>query len=414
MGIYDISVIGGGPAGCMAAITAARLGKKVILIEKNAEIGKKILITGKGRCNISNSAPVGAFIEKFGARGRFLKTAVYNFSSADLVEFFGSAGLELKTERQGRIFPSSDKAGSVTAALKKLLADAGVEIMYNSRAAGINRGTNCLVVKLSGGAAVCSKNVILCAGGASFKATGSTGDGYEMAARLGHTVMPLEPGLVPLRTEEKFVVQLQGIALKNVRISFGSGKKMLVSPIGELMFTHFGISGPLVLDLSGAVVKMAEETVVVPARIDFKPGLTPEQIDRRLLKDIKEKCNIDTGNLMKSFLPHRLVPVFLQAASVSAGKKSNQITAEERSSIRDFLKSFPLTVAGPLALEEGMVTDGGISTAEINPRTMESKLVHGLFFAGEIIDGRAPSGGYNIQQAFSTGRLAGESAAKNI
>jgi len=414
MAIYDIAVIGGGPAGCMAAITAARLKKKVILIEKNDSICKKILITGKGRCNISNAAPVESFVEKFGHQGKFLRTAFYNFPSEELVEFFRSEGLELKTERQGRIFPVTDKALSVVTALKNCLKNSGVEIISKARVSVINRGVNCLVVKISGGQTFCSKKIILCVGGSSFKATGSTGDGFEMAARLGHTIVPLKPALVPLKIEEKCVQYVQGLALKNVKITVGTGKNALVSPIGELMFTHFGISGPLVLDLSGEIISMLGDSESIPLSIDFKPGLNKEQIERRLLKEIKEKCNMDIGNLLKGFLPQRLVPVFLQAAGVAAGKKANQLTSDERAAIINFLKSFPLTVTDSLPIEEGMVTNGGVSTAEINPRTLESKILPGLFFAGEVIDGFAPSGGYNLQQAFSTGRLAGESAAEDI
>jgi len=414
MEIYDIAVAGGGPAGCMAAITSARLRKKVVLIEKNDRIGKKILMTGKGRCNITNSSPVESFVEKFGTQGRFLRTAFYNFSSNDLVDFFRSSGLELKTERQGRIFPETDKAASVVEALKKRLTDSGADVVYNARLSGINYGKNCFILKISGSSSICARRVVLSTGGSSYKATGSTGDGFEIAARLGHTVVPLKAALVPLKTKETFVKYLQGLALRNVKISFGTGKKTLVSPVGEMMFTHFGVSGPLVLDLSGEIVRMLEGYGCVPLLIDLKPGLNKDQLEKKMLKEFREKCNIDIGNLMKSILPLRLIPIFLQTAGIAAGKKANQINSAERSAIIECLKHFPLTVNGSLPIEEGMVTNGGVPTAEINPRTLESKIVPGLFFAGEIIDGCAPSGGYNLQQAFSTGYLAGLNAAGSV
>ena len=413
MEIYDIAIVGGGPAGCMAAITAARLQKSVVLLEKNDVICKKVLMTGKGRCNITNSAPVETFVEKFGRQGKFLRTAFYNFSNDDLIDFFKSSGLELKAERQGRIFPATDKASSVVETLKKCLTDSGAHIVYNSRLAGLNYGKNCFVLKMSGGGVFCARRIVLSPGGSSYKATGSTGDGFEVAARFGHKIAPLKPALVPLKTGEAFVKYLQGLALKNVRIKFGAGKKALVSPIGELMFTHFGVSGPLVLDLSGEVIPLLDDFADVPLLIDLKPGLDRSLLEKRLLKEFRENCNIDIGNLMKEFLPRRLVPAFLQLAGLAAGKKANQVSSAERKAIIDTLKGFPLTINGSLPIEEGMVTNGGVSTAEINPRTMESKLVQGLFFAGEIIDGCASSGGYNLQQAFSTGCLAGMNAAKS-
>ena len=411
MKIHDIAVVGGGPAGCIAAITAARLKKSVVLIEKNAGIGKKMLMTGKGRCNLTNSAPVETFVEKFGSVGKFLRTAFYNFSNEDLTEFFGGLGLELKTERQGRIFPADDKASSVVAALKKELASSGVEVVYNSRTQSIKYGNGYFILNIAGGIVICAKKVVIACGGSSFKATGSTGDGFEIAAKFGHKIVPLQPALVPLKTQETFVSQIQGLALKNLSIRFIIGKKRIVSPIGELMFTHFGVSGPLVLDLSGEIVPEIKAWGGIPLLIDLKPGLDTAKLEKKMLKEIKENCNMDIGNVMKGMLPQRLVPVFLQLASVAAGKKANQLSSAERRAIIDLLKGFPLTVENALPLEEGMVTNGGVLTSEIDPRTMESKLVPGLYFAGEIIDGCAPSGGYNLQQAFSTGKLAGEKAA---
>ena len=418
--VYDIAVIGGGAAGAMAAIRAGALGRSVVLIERNDSIGKKILITGKGRCNITNTAPVDVFIKNFGRQGEFLRSAFFAFFNEDLVEFFRSVGLETKVERQGRVFPVTDSARSVVEALKKCLAGSGVEILYDARLSGIRKVGDYFHLVLEGRDAVEAKKVILATGGASYKATGSTGDSFAIAETLGHKVVPLSPGLVPLRTKEEWVKSLQGLGLENIRLTFECGRKKAISEIGELMFTHFGVSGPLVLDLSAKVLTMMEERKKrsEPAEanllIDLKPGLSVVQMEMRLLKEFKVKGKMRFSNVMKDYLPQRLIEVFITLSGINADREANQVTQSQRRALIGLFKALPLTITGSLPLEEAMVTGGGVSTKDIDPRTMESRVVPGLYFAGEIIDGCASSGGYNLQQAFSTGYLAGEKAAESL
>jgi hypothetical protein len=400
MKAWDVAVIGAGAAGTMAAIRAGQHKKKVILIERNDSIGKKILITGKGRCNLTNIADLDTFIEKFGKQGEFLRTAFHIFFNEDLRGFFASLGLETKVERQGRVFPKTDKATSVVELLKKALSGNGIEILHNTRIVEIAKRDSRFKLVTEDGREIETEKVIIATGGASYKATGSTGDGFKIAEELGHKIMPLIPGLVPLTVKESWIKELQGLALENVKVTFQYGKRCLSSDVGELMFTHFGVSGPLVLDLSSRVMEILKEHKEVSLLIDLKPGLREEQLESKLLHKFKIKGSIIMKNLMKDILPQRLDDL-----------KANQITQVQRRAIISMLKAFPLTIAGSLPIEEAMVTGGGISTKEINPRTMESRVIPGLYFAGEVIEGAAASGGYNLQQAFSTGYLAGEKAA---
>jgi len=409
--IYDIAVIGGGPAGSMAAIVASRSGKRVVLIEKNGSLGKKLLMTGKTRCNITNICPLDTFIEKFGKTGPFLRSALFRFSNEDLIEFFKSKGLELKNERQGRVFPVSDKASSVLKVLEDALLESKVDVQLGATLENVKKEGDEFVLELSGDKKIRSSKVILAMGGSSYKATGSAGDGFRVAKKFGHDVKKLRGALVPLVTKETWVKDLQGLGLENIKITFMSEHKKLKSAVGELMFTHFGVSGPLVLDLSGEVTELLERDKEVMLYIDLKPGLRDEQLESKLLHKFLTKGHSLLKSIMKDMLPARLIPVFLGIAKVGPLKTANQITKPERLSIVKLLKGMPLTITGSLPIEEAMVTDGGVSTGEINPRTMESKIVGGLYFAGEIIDGAAPSGGYNLQQAFSTGYLAGEEAS---
>ncbi len=411
MQIYDIAVVGGGAAGTIAAIRAGELKKKVVLIERNDSIGKKILLTGKGRCNITNAAPIDAFIEKFGKTGAFFRSAFFKFFNQDLMDFFKSKGLEMKIERQGRIFPVTDKAISVVEALKKYLVENNVEILYNKRLKGIKKKEDLFELDFEDNGSLRSHKVILATGGASYKSTGSSGDGFYIAERLGHKILPIHPELVPLRTKESWVKDLQGLSLENIRLTFEYGKKKIVSEVGEFLFTHFGVSGPLVLDLSGKLMPIIEEYKELRLLIDLKPGLKKEQLESKLLHKFKIKGNAQLKNFMKDLMPYRLIPVFIHLSGLGPEMKPNQITQAGRRSIIGLLKALPLTVTGSLPIEEAMVTGGGVSTNQINPRTMESKIIPGLYFAGEMVDGSAPSGGYNLQKAFSTGYLAGESAA---
>jgi len=408
----DIAVIGGGAAGSMAAIRAAQLGKRVVLTERNDSIGRKILMTGKGRCNLTNTATIDTFIKKFSPNGEFLRNAFLAFSNEDLMEFFRSMGLELKIERQGRVFPVTDKALSVVALLEECLKENKVDILYGARITDIERKDGSFILVSEDGSSVKAKKLIIATGGASYRETGSAGDGFRMADRLGHAIASLIPSLVPLKTKEGWVKELQGLSLENVRIEFHHDGKKIKSDIGDVIFTHFGVSGPLVLDMSGDIVSFLVSDKEIKMLIDLKPGLRKEQLESRLVNKFTVKGSIQMKNLMQDVLPKKMVPVFLSLLSINPEKRPNQVTREERRTIIDTLKAFPLTITGSLPIEEAMVTGGGVSVEDINPRTMESKVVPGLYFAGEIIEGAAPSGGYNLQQAFSTGYLAGEKAAE--
>jgi predicted Rossmann fold flavoprotein len=409
---YDVVVVGAGAAGAMAAIRASQAGASVAVVERNDDIGNKILLTGRGRCNVTNAAPIGHFPEKFGPRGEFYRTAFQAFSNDDLIEFFRSAGLEMKAERQGRVFPVTDKAKSVVDVLKSSLARSGAKTVFGRRVTAVKKSGGRFAVMLDSGDHLSAGRVILAAGGASYMSTGSTGDSYAIAKSLGHDIVPLKAALVPLVTKEKWVKSLQGLALENIRLTFVCGKKKIVSPVGELMFTHFGVSGPLVLDLSGEIVSMSEKYGEIPMFIDLKPGLKGEQIESKLLHKFKTKGETKIKNILKDVLPGRLVDLFVDLLGLNPEKKTNQITQKERRAITGLLKALPLNITGSLPIEEAMVTSGGVSIKDIDPRTMASKVVKGLYFAGELIELAAPSGGYNLQQAFSTGYLAGESAAK--
>ena len=409
--IYDIVVVGAGPAGTMAAIRAGQLSRNVLLIEKNSAIGRKILLTGKGRCNLTNMASLDTFIKKFGRQGQFLRQAFSSFFNQELIDFFKAKGLDSKVERQNRVFPVTDNAGSVVDVLKEYLKENKTEILYNRHLQRAVKKDNIFHLELDNGNTINARKVILATGGISYKATGSTGDGFHIAEQLGHTIAHLKPALVPLKTQELWVKELTRLDLKNIRLTFRYADKKIVSPIGDLAFTPFGVSGSLILDLSGEIVSILEKYKQVNLLIDLKPGLTPEQLGNRLLREIKVNGNSSLKNVMKNLLPHKLIKVFIRLSGIDPETKANQITREQRNSIIKLLKALPLTITGSLPIEEAMVTNGGVSTCDINAGSMESKIIPGLYFAGEIIDGCASSGGYNLQQAFSTGYLAGEHAA---
>lgn len=413
MNLYDIAVIGAGAAGSMAAIRAGQLNKKVILLEKNELIGKKMLMTGRGRCNLTNSGKLDTFIEKFGRPGQFLRNAFYAFSNEDLMDFFRSNGLELKSERQARVFPLSDNARSVTQVLEKCLEENKVDIRYKARVKELRREGEKFILDTDS-EPVMAKKIILATGGASYKDTGSTGDGFRIAQTLGHAILPLNPGLVPLKTKETWVKEVQGLTLKNIRLFFVAGRKKIKSNVGELLFTHFGVSGPLILDLSADIVRLLSEENHVSLLIDLKPGIDSGEMEDKLLREIKEHGGREIKTMLASTVPLKLAPLILRLIDIEAHKKVHQMNKDDRRKLAKILKELPLTITGSLALEEAMVTTGGVSIKEINPRTMESRVVPGLYFAGEIIEGGAPSGGYNLQQAFSTGYLAGESAVKCV
>jgi predicted Rossmann fold flavoprotein len=410
MNIYDVAVVGAGPAGIMASISAARFNKKVVLIERNSSIGRKILLTGGGRCNFTNSASLDMFLEKFGKSGLFLRTAFLKFGNKDLMQFFKEGGLQVKREESGKVFPVTDSAKSVVSVLEKYLKSSNAHVFYNSRVKSVEEKDGLFQLDL--GNKIIAKKVIFATGGASYKKSGSSGDGYNIARRLGHTISPLLPGLVPLKIGERWIGKLKGVAVGGARISFVQNKKKVVSQTGDLIFTHFGISGPLVLDISSKIAFILEREKKLVVFIDFKPALKKEQLERILVGEIETKGKRNLKNIIKIFLPEKLVSVFIQFLRLNPEKKANQINKQERFAIINLLKRFPLTVVKTLPLEEAMVTCGGILAKEINARTFESKIIPGLYFAGEIIEGCACSGGFNLQQAFSTGFLAGEEAAK--
>ena len=411
MKLYDVAVVGAGPAGMMAAIRIGQLGKSVVLIEKNDILGKKLKITGSSRCNITNTASFDIFMEKFGKRGSFFRSAFSTFSSKRLMTFFKAKGLKFKVEDNGRVFPITDRSRSVIKVLKEYLLENNVIRNYNTRLINIKKKKDYFSLDLGNDNYIATKSIILATGGVFYKATGSTGDGLDIAQKMGHNITPLKPGLVPLKLSDPWVKELQGISLKNIRIKIKYGKKNIISNNGNLIFTHFGISGPLVLDWSNQIISILEKTEAVQFFLDLKPEMTIQEIEEKLIKEFEISRKSEFKNFMKFLLPNRMIPIFVDLLGINPKKKVNQIEKEERNSIINLLKAFPLTIIDSMGVNKAMITCGGISRSEINPQTLESKLIKNLYFAGEIIEGCASSGGYNLQQAFSTGYLAGESAA---
>jgi predicted Rossmann fold flavoprotein len=407
--INDIAIIGAGPAGMMAAITAASNGHQVILIERNSAAGIKLLLTGNGRCNLTNTASLKELLDKFGRRGSFLRSAFSSFSNTDLMEFFESRGLEFKVEEGGRVFPITDDSKSVLKILETSMRKNGVKIIYNSRIKNIKipkKEDGNFILKMDYNTVIKAKKVILATGGVSYSATGSTGDGFRIAEGNGHGVTPLEPGLVPLKTKESWVKSLQGITLDDVKITIKHPRGKMVFHEGNFLFTHFGVSGPLILDNSSKIIPLLEEGNV-DLILDLKPSKTIEELQTIFLGAFESHGKVDLKNYMKLLMPNRMIPVLLRLADCDPKKKMNQMSKKDRNSIINLLKAFPITITGYLPVEKAIITCGGVSREYINPNTMESKVVNGMYFAGEIIQGCAPSGGYNLQQAFSTGYLAG-------
>lgn len=404
-----VAVIGGGAAGLMASLQAALYGADVYLFEKNPNLGRKILISGKGRCNFTNEKMMENFLECFPGNGKFLFSSLSAFSNTDLVTFFEKIGVKSKVERGGRIFPKSDKSSDIVQALQKAVLEAGVHICYKTCVKDLIIKNNQIKgIIINDKKEFYCDSVIIATGGMSYPATGSTGDGYKFAKKAGHSIVELKPSLVPLITKEKWVKDLQGLSLKNVSATvYVSGKKV-ASEFGEMLFTHFGISGPIILTLSRYVVDNLENTPIVS--IDLKPALSEEELDERLLRDFERYKNKLFKNSLNDLLPKKLIPVFINYSEIDPEKPVNQLTQGERVKIRQRLKNFAVTVAG-CREKEAIVTRGGVCVKEINPKTMESKLIKGLFFAGEVIDVDGVTGGYNLQAAFSTGFVAGKSSA---
>ena len=399
-----VVVIGGGAAGCMAAYMAAKNGHSVTLYEKNEKIGKKIFITGKGRCNVTNACDITDFFENIPTNSKFLYSAVYSFTNQDVMEFFVEAGCPLKVERGDRVFPVSDHSSDVISALKRKMTEVSVEVKLNTEVKELcieNAGVSGVV--LSDGKKISADAVVVATGGFSYQTTGSTGDGYKWAEKSEHKIVEPIPALVPLETKEDWTKSLQGLSLKNVSLSFRNGKKVIYEGFGEMMFTHFGITGPLVLSAS-SYLKSASG---VQAYLDLKPALSLEQLDKRLLREFDENKNKQFKNSIGSLFPTKLVPVMLSLSGIHPDKKVNEISREERRSFAELIKELPMTVTGTRDFKEAIITRGGVSVKDINPSTMESKKIQNLYFAGEVLDVDGLTGGFNLQIAWSTGALAG-------
>lgn len=400
-----VAVIGGGPAGMLAASTAAKNGNNVVLIEKNNTLGKKLLITGKGRCNITNNIPIDEFIKNVPKNGSFMYSSFYTFTNENVISLFNKLGVKTKVERGERVFPQSDKALDVLNALKRLLLNYGVKV-YNG---------NVIDVKVleNGKKAVLFSNkkvfecdaVIIATGGMSYPLTGSTGDGYKFAKNIGHTIADIKPSLVPLEICENYVKDLMGLSLKNIAVNVYKGDKKLYDDFGEMLFTHFGVSGPVILSCSSHMKNVESGNYTIS--IDLKPALDFKTLDKRVLRDFEEIKNKDFINSLDKLLPKKLIPVIVKLSGIDPHAKVNEITKEQRHNLVELLKNFKLTVKKFRPVSEAIITSGGVSVKEINPSTMESKIASGIFFAGEIIDVDAYTGGFNLQIAFSTGYVAG-------
>lgn len=404
----QILVIGAGPAGMMAAIRAAENGAAVTLLEKMKRPGRKMMITGKGRCNITNAADVPEIIRNIHGNGAFLNSSMCAFDNQDVMEFFRQQGVPVKVERGNRVFPVSDKAQDVVDAMVHRLHELDVRIELEMPVADILLQEGRVAgVRTKSGAHYKADAVILAVGGASYPGTGSTGDGYEMAKKLGHTVVPLRPSLVPLETEEEWVKDVQGLSLRNVRVTLLAGGEKVQEMFGEMMFTHFGVTGPIILSMSRRAAKCLAEGKFVELELNLKPALTPEKLDARIQRDFEQHIRKSLKNGLLDLLPHKLIEPVLDCAYLDPEKPVHQVTAEERHRLAETLQHLTLTIAKTRPLAEAIVTAGGVSVREINPKTMESKLVPGLYFAGEVVDVDAYTGGYNLQAAFSMGNAAG-------
>lgn len=405
----DVIVIGGGAAGMMAALQAAYSGASVVLLEKNEKLGKKIYITGKGRCNVTNVADVEEFFRQVPRNPRFLNAALRQFDHEDVTSTLLMLGTETKVERGGRVFPVSDHASDVTRALHRGMKDAGVQVELNTGVSKVEKlDDGVFRVTLAQGGSLMARSVIVATGGMSYPSTGCTGDGYRFARENGHTVTLLRGSLVGLTIGEKWPTLLMGLSLKNVRVQAKVGKKKIYDELGEMLFTHFGVSGPLIIELSS---HMPEDFESVSVTLDMKPALTEDQVDLRLQREFTQNARKQLSSVLVELMPARMGPVFAQVCGLSPEQPVNQITREERMMIGRMLKALPLRVNGTRPIEEAIVTRGGVEVKEINPSTMMSRMQEGLFFAGEVMDVDAHTGGFNLQIAFSTGALAGKSAA---
>lgn len=416
----NVVVIGGGPAGMFAAIAAAENGHHVTLLEKNEKLGKKLYITGKGRCNLTNASEMEVLFANVMTNSKFLYSAFYSYDNQRVIDFFEKNGLQTKVERGNRVFPVSDHSSDVIATLTKVLKEKKVTIKLFTEVKKIitkpfEQGTTSdasaglqkvVGVLLSNNEKVPADSVIIATGGYSYQTTGSTGDGYRFAKECGHQVTELFPSLVPFEAKESYVKEMQGLSLRNVQVRIYQGKKLLYDEFGEMLFTHFGVSGPLILSAS-ALIKQKQRNQELHMEIDLKPALTMEQLDKRVLREFEEAKNKQFKNSIGKLFPTKMIPVILELSGIDKEKKVNEITKEERMQFLQIMKAFPLTLTGMRSFKEAIITRGGVNVKEVNPSTMESKLVKNLFFCGEVLDLDALTGGYNLQIAWSTGYLAG-------
>ena len=405
---YDLVVIGAGAAGMLCAGTAAEEGLSVLLLEKNHKVGRKLLITGKGRCNVTNNCDEDSFLKAVRRNPRFLYSAINRFSTADTMAFFEGLGVPLKTERGNRVFPVSDRAADIVDALYRYVKRSGAELREGEAKKLLLDETGVRGVICKDGSEIYARRVAVATGGVSYPQTGSTGDGYRFAKQAGHTVVPAVPSLVPIVTREDYCREMMGLSLRNVTLTVrrAGKKKPVFSELGEMLFTHFGVSGPLVLSASS---HMTGDLGEYSMEIDLKPGLTVQQLDARLLRDFEKFINKDFSNALDELLPRKLIPVAVRLSGIAPDTKVNQITREEREKLISVIKAFPVTPVRFRPVEEAIVTSGGVKVSEVDPHTMESRLVPGLYFIGEVLDLDALTGGFNLQVAWATGAAAGRS-----
>lgn len=407
-----IIIIGGGPAGMMAAIRAAEYGASVRLLEKNDSLGKKLLLTGKGRCNVTNAGNLDDFLKRYFHGSDFLRDAFKVFFNDDMMKFFKDHGVPLKVERQQRVFPESDRASSILKALEAAMRKVGVEVRLKSKVKGLRiKDQRIIGIEFDRAEMLDADSVIVATGGLSYPATGSTGDGIIFAERSGHRIIPLKPALVGVNTAEHLGEKLQGLTLKNITLSFLAGRKRIKTDIGELLFTGTGISGPLIISYSGEIGRWLDGGKRVYVDLDLKPALSEQDLTRRLEREFKKAPKMAIKNLLKSLLPQRLIEVFLNKGKIDPDKPSNQLSFKEIQRLIVLLKNFRLTIEGVGSFDKAMVTQGGISLKDVDPRTMVSRRIKNLFFAGEVLNVDGDTGGFNLQAAFSTGYLAGQSSA---
>ena len=410
-----VIVIGGGAAGMMAAIAASDQGSKVLLLEKNEKLGKKLFITGKGRCNVTNAGDMENLFANVMTNEKFLYSAFYTYDNTMVMDFLEKAGCSLKVERGDRVFPVSDHSSDVIAAFQRELKKRGVEIRLNTEVKelmteGAEEECRISGVLLSNGKKEYADAVIIATGGISYASTGSTGDGYRFAKKVGHSIVDCKPSLVPFNMKEDWCKDAMGVSLKNVSLTLKCGKKEIYSGFGEMLITHFGISGPLALSASSYYVSKAKGDCM--CYLDLKPALTLEQLDKRVLRDFEDSKNKQFRNALNHLFPSKLIPVMVKLSGIDPEKKVNEITKEERKSFVELIKNITLTIDGVRDFKEAIITKGGVSVKEVNPSTMESKVLSGLYFAGEVLDLDALTGGYNLQIAWSTGYLAGSNAGQ--